>query len=105
MAKELKHINRPLSEEERQQAESVRRGAQQDFPPKPIPIKPTPPGIPSQILAAREQRGLTRYELGKIANVPSTIVRAIEQGDDVPLSQFRAVVTSLGLSIELVAHP
>ncbi len=47
---------------------------------------------------------MTRYELGKIANVPATVVRAIEQGDDVPLSQFRAVVTSLGLVIELAEH-
>jgi len=101
MAKELKHINRPLTDEERQQAESVRKGAQQDFPPRPLQPKPSPPGIPSQILAARERRGMTRYELGKIANVPSTIVRAIEQGDDVSLSEFHAVVTSLGLSIEL----
>ena len=45
---------------------------------------------------------MIRYELGKIANVPSTLVRAIEQGDDVLLSQFHAVVTSLGLVIELV---
>jgi hypothetical protein len=39
---------------------------------------------------------------GKIAKVPSTVVRAIEEGDDVPLSQFRAVVAALGLTIELV---
>lgn len=102
MAKELRHINRPLTDEERREAETVRDGSQQDFPPKPVHRNPPPPGIPSQILAAREQRGMTRYELGKIANVPSTVVRAIEQGDDVPLSQFHAVVTSLGLCIELV---
>jgi hypothetical protein len=34
--------------------------------------------------------------------VASTVVRAIEQGDDVPLSQLRAVAAALGLSIELV---
>lgn len=45
---------------------------------------------------------MTRYELGKIAKVPLTVVRAIEQGDDVSLSRFHAVVTSLGLVIELV---
>jgi hypothetical protein len=44
---------------------------------------------------------MTRYELGRIAGVPSTAVRAIENGDDVPLSQFRAVVGALGLKIEL----
>lgn len=102
MAKQLKHINRPLTDEQRQQAETIRDGVLQEFPPKPIQQTPPPPGIPAQICAAREQRGMTRYELGQIANVPSTVVRAIEQGDDVPLSQFHAVVTSLGLCIELV---
>ncbi|MDA1048909.1 MAG: helix-turn-helix transcriptional regulator [Planctomycetota bacterium] len=104
MAKELKHVNRSLTDEQRQQAGAIRDGAQQDFPPKPVQQKTPPPGIPSQSFAAREQRGMTRYELGKIANVPSTVVRAIEQGDGVPLSRFHAVVTSLGLVIELVEH-
>jgi hypothetical protein len=45
---------------------------------------------------------MTRYELGRLAGVPSTIVRSIEDGDDVPLSQFNAVVAALGLAIELV---
>ncbi len=45
---------------------------------------------------------MMRYELGLKANVPSTVVRAIEQGDDVPTSHFRAVAASLGLTIELV---
>lgn len=36
MAKELEHINRPLTDEQRQQAEAFRDGAQQDFPPKPV---------------------------------------------------------------------
>jgi len=45
---------------------------------------------------------MTRYGLGQIARVPSTAVRAIENGDDVPLSQLRAVAAALGLIIELV---
>ena len=45
---------------------------------------------------------MTRYEVGQIADVPSTVVRAIEQGNDVPLSQFHAVAAALGLAIELV---
>ncbi len=102
MAKKLKHINRPLTDEERQQAAAIREGASQDFPPKPVKEKPSPPGIPRRIRDARTQYGMTRYELGQIANVPSTVVRSIEQGDDVPLSQFRAVVAALGLAIELV---
>jgi ribosome-binding protein aMBF1 (putative translation factor) len=102
VAKQLKHINRQLSIEEREQAEKIRAGARQDFPSKTVQPIPSPPGIPSRIQAARLQRGMTRYELGQTANVPSTVVRAIEQGDDVPLSQFQAVVAALDLAIELV---
>lgn len=102
MAKEFKHINRPLTDDERKQAAKIRDGAQQDFPPKAMTERPLPPGIPRQIHDTRKQRGMTRYELGQTANVPSTVVRAIEQGDDVPMSQFHAVVAALGLTIELV---
>jgi ribosome-binding protein aMBF1 (putative translation factor) len=98
----LEHVHRPLSDEERRRAVSIREGAQRDFPPKPVTEKPSPPGLPSRIQAARKRRGLTRYELGQTAHVPSTVVRAIEQGDDVPLSQFRAVAVALGLNVELV---
>jgi len=100
--KKLKHINRPLTEDERRLAQTIREGAQQDFPPRPVAEKAPPPGIPSRIQGARKRRGMTRYELGQTAKVPSTVVRAIEEGDDVPLSQFRAVVAALGLNIELV---
>lgn len=102
MAKKLEHVNRRLTDDERQQAAAVRKGAQQDFPPKAAQQKPSPPGIPSRIQAARQEHGMTRYELGRTAGVPSTVVRAIEQGDDVALSQFHAVVAALGLTIELV---
>ena len=98
----LRHVNRPLTEEERQQAVNIRAGAQRDFPPQTIPETRTPPGIPSRIRQAREQRGLTRYELAKFANVPSTVVRGLEEGEDVPLSQLNALVSALGLTIELV---
>ncbi len=106
MAKEpdLNHINRPLTDEERHQAAAIREGARQDFPPKKVQEKPPPAGLPRRIHDARTQRRLTRYELGRLANVPSTVVRAIEQGDDVPMSQFHAVVKALGLTIELVEH-
>ena len=102
MAKRLKHINRPLTDEERQKAAIIREGAEQDFPPKAAEQQPCAPGIPGRIYDARRQRGITRYELGQMARVPSTVVRAIEQGGDVPLSQFHAVVAALGLTIELV---
>jgi ribosome-binding protein aMBF1 (putative translation factor) len=98
----LEPINRPLSSEERQQAKIIREGVQRDFPPKPVAQKVPPPGIPSQIQTARKQRGMTVYELGQTAKVPAAVVRAIEQGEDVPLSQFRAVVAALRLNIELV---
>ena len=98
----LEHIDRPPTDEERRWAATIREGAERDFPPKPIGEKPSPPGIPSRIEAARKRHGMTRYELGQTANVPSPVVRAIEQGDDVPLSQFRAVAAALGLNIELV---
>jgi len=45
---------------------------------------------------------MTRYQVGHIPDVPSTVVRSIEQGDDVPLAQFHAVAAALGLAIELV---
>ncbi len=100
--KTLKHINRPLDKEERRRARIIREGVERDFPPKPAAERVPPPGIPGRIQGARKRRGMTRYQLGQTAQVPSTVVRAIEQGDDVPLSQFRAVVAALGLSIELV---
>jgi ribosome-binding protein aMBF1 (putative translation factor) len=102
MADHLEHINRPLTEEERRLAADIREGAKKDFPPKVVAARPVPPGIPRRIHDARTQRGMTRYEVGQIADVPSTVVRAIEQGDDVPLSQFHAVAAALGLAIELV---
>lgn len=102
MFKRLKHVNRPLTDDERQQAKAIRAGAEQDYPPVPAEQGLPPNGVPSQIEAARKRRGMTRYELGRLAGVPSTSVRSIEAGDDVPLSQFNAVVAALGLTIELV---
>jgi len=100
----LEHVHRPLTDEERRRSVGIREGAKRDFPPKPVAEKSSPPGLPSRIQAARKRRGLTRYELGQTAQVASTVVRAIEQGEDVPLSQFRAVAAALGLNVELVEH-
>jgi hypothetical protein len=61
----LKHIERPMTDEERQKATAIREGAKQDFPPKDVAECPIPPGIPHQIHEARKQRGITRYELGE----------------------------------------
>jgi len=101
-SEKLEHIHRRLTDEERRRAAAIREGAEQDFPPKSVAERASPPGIPRQIEAARKRRGMTRYELGQTAKVASTVVRAIEQGDDVPLSQLRAVAAALGLNIELV---
>ncbi len=102
MTDHLRHVNRPLTDEQRHLAKEIRAGAQRDFPPKAVVKKPIAPGIPQQIHDARTRRGLTRYEVGRMAGVPSTVVRTIEQGDDIPLSQFHAVASALGLAIELV---
>ena len=102
MAKKLEHVNRRVTDDERRQAAAIRERAQRDLPPKAAQQKPCLAGLPSRIQAARQERGMTRYQLGQTAGVPSTVVRAIEQGDDVSLSQFHAVVAALGLSIELV---
>jgi ribosome-binding protein aMBF1 (putative translation factor) len=102
MADHLQHINRPLTEEERRLAVDIREGAKKDFPPKAVKGRPVAPGIPQRIHDARRRRGMTRYQVGQIADVPSTVVRAIEQGDDVPFSEFHAVASALGLAIELV---
>ena len=102
MAEHFQHVNRPLTDEERRLAADIREGAKRDFPPKTAAQRPIPPGIPQQIHDARRRRGLTRYEVGQIAGLPSTVIRAIEQGDDVPLSHFHAVAAALGLTIELL---
>lgn len=102
MSKELQHINRRLTDEERRLAEEIREGAIKDFPPKQVAEPMPAAGIPQRIQSARQARGHTRYELGRLSNVPSTVVRAIEQGDDVPLSQLQAVAEALGLTIEVV---
>lgn len=105
MPEHLQHVNRPLTDEERRLAAEIREGAEKDFPPK-VTARPfSPPGIPRRIHDARTRRGLTRYQVGQIADVPSTLVRAIEQGEDVPVSQLHAVAESLGLALELVEQP
>jgi ribosome-binding protein aMBF1 (putative translation factor) len=102
MADHLEHINRPLTEEERRLAVQVRKGAKRDFPPKALTEATIAPGVPHRMHEARTRRGLTRYAVGQMAGVPSTAVRAIEQGEDIPLSQFQAVATALGFALELV---
>jgi hypothetical protein len=97
------HINRAMTDSERQQAVEIRAAAQKDFPPKAdAGTEVSPSGIPSRIRDARIARGLTRYAVGQLAGVPSIAVREIEQGGDVPLSHLQAVAGALGLVVELV---
>jgi ribosome-binding protein aMBF1 (putative translation factor) len=99
----MEHINRPMSEEERQRAAEVRARVKNEFPPKHVEHRPAPAGIPRQIHDARKRRGLSRYGLGQITGVPSTTVRAIEQSDEsVRLAQLKKVAEALGLTVELV---
>ena len=103
-AKKLKHVERPLTEEERSRHAKIREAAVQDFPPKqgsdPLP---SPPGIPLRIRQAREAQGLTWFALAKLAGISEqATIRDIEQGKDVKLSDLEGVARALGLKLELV---
>lgn len=102
--KKLQHVNRRLTAEERARHAQVREAALHDIPPKPnTGRKPAPPGIPTQVRAAREARRLTWYALAKLSGIPNqATIRDIEQGKDVKLSNLQAVATALGLKLELV---
>jgi DNA-binding XRE family transcriptional regulator len=104
--KKLKHMNRPLTEEERQRHAQIRDAAYKDFPPKPGKgTTPAPDGIPAIIREARETQGLTWYALAKLAGIPNQgTIRDIEQGKDVKFSNLQAVAEALGLKFELVGQ-
>lgn len=102
MAKKLTHVNRRLTDAERQRLAEIRAAVEQDFPPK-AARKPAAPGIPAAIRAAREARGLTWYALAQLAGIPNqATIRDIEQGKDVKLSNLQAVAHALGLELEVV---
>jgi len=102
--KRLKHVNRRLTEEERARHAQIRAAAMQDLPPKAgTGRSPSPPGIPARIRQAREARGLTWYALAKAAGLADqAVLRDIEQGKDVKLSDLQAVAAALGLKLELI---
>jgi len=102
--KPLKHVNRPLTEDERQRHAQIREAAERGFPPSPTGARPpAPPGIPAKIRAAREARGMTWYALAQAAGVPNSgTVRDIEEGRDVKLSDLRAIAAALGLKLDVV---
>jgi ribosome-binding protein aMBF1 (putative translation factor) len=98
-----KRVSRRFSDEEKRQYQKIREQVMEEFPPVSRPRKPSPPGIPSQVRAAREARGLTWYALAKQAGIPnSNTVRDIERGRDVKLANLQAVAKVLDLSVELV---
>lgn len=90
-----------VSEEESARLNEIRRQAQRDFPP--ATGKPAPPGIPSQIRAAREAKQLTWYAVAKMAGIPHpSTVRDIERGVDTHVSNLQSVARVLGLELSLV---
>jgi ribosome-binding protein aMBF1 (putative translation factor) len=96
-------ITRKFSDKEKRQYRKIREQVMEEFPPVQRSRPASPPGIPSQIRAAREARGLTWYALAKQAGIPnSNTIRDIEQGRDVKLSNLQAVAKVLDLSVELV---
>jgi hypothetical protein len=105
MAKsEFKRIIRPATPDERKRHAAIRAKVMEEFPPAPGAGRmDPPPGLPAQIRAAREAKGLTWYAVAKLAGIPnSSTVRDIEAGRDAQLSNVQAVAQVLGLRLELV---
>lgn len=102
--KDVKRILRPATAEERKQHAEIRAKVMEEFPPAEGARRlESPPGVPSQIRAARERKGLTWYAVAKLAGIPNSgTVRDIEYGRDVQLSDVEAVARALGLRLELV---
>jgi hypothetical protein len=106
MAKEeIRRIVRPATDDERRRHQAIREKVLKELPPAAgAGRKSSPPGIPSQIRAAREARGWTWYAAAKAAGIPnSNTVRDIECGRDATLASVQALAAALGLKLELVA--
>lgn len=99
-----KRTIRPATPEERQRHAEIREQVMGEFPPLDPPhLKPADGGVGSQIRAARESRGLTRFALAERPGVPqSSIVRDIEYGKEAKLSDVYAIAKALGLELTLV---
>ncbi|HEY2250218.1 MAG TPA: hypothetical protein VGH74_04115, partial [Planctomycetaceae bacterium] len=60
MTRKLQHVNRRLTDAERERHAQIRDAALQDIPAKSKPSrKASAPGIPTRVRTAREARGLT----------------------------------------------
>lgn len=105
--KTVERAFRTASEAEKLRHNVVRRQIEREFPPAPgRGRKPSPPGIPAQIRAAREASGLSWYAAAKAAGIAnSNTVRDIEAGRDATLSSIQALAGALGLKLELVVSP
>ncbi|HEV2969206.1 MAG TPA: helix-turn-helix transcriptional regulator [Pirellulales bacterium] len=104
MAKKgFRQIVRPATDEEKRRHAVIREKIVREIPPAAgAGRKPSPPGIPSQIRAAREARGLIWYAAAKAAGIPNpNTVRDIEYGRDATLASVQALATALGLKLEL----
>jgi hypothetical protein len=101
--KGFRRIVRPATAEEKRRHAVIREKVMKEFPPAAgAGRKPSPPGIPSQIRAAREARGLTWYAAAKAAGIPNpNTVRDIEYGGDATLASVQALASALGLRLEL----
>src|SRR5437868_6269811 len=99
--KEFKRIIRRATPEERKRHDEIRAKVMEEFPPVPGAGRPaSPPGLPVQIRAAREAKGLTWYAVAKLAGIPnSSTVRDIEAGRDAQLSNVKAIAHVLGLRL------
>jgi ribosome-binding protein aMBF1 (putative translation factor) len=94
----------PASDDQREHLQEVREKVMQEFPPRDPPrLQPASGGIGAQIRLAREAQGLTWYSLAEKAGISSAnVIRDIEYGREVTLSNIEAVAAALGLKLELV---
>ena len=100
----FQRVVRPATAEEKRRHAAIRKKAVKEVPPTGPGRRPSPPGIPSQIRAARDARGLAWYAAAKAAGIPNpNTVRDIEYGRDATLASVQALASALGLKLELIA--
>jgi hypothetical protein len=96
----------PVSDADRERLRDVREKAKEEFPPRVPPrLQQATSGIDAQIREARVAQGLTWYSLAEKAGISDAgIIRDIEYGREVTLSNTEAVAAALGLKLELVQY-
>jgi hypothetical protein len=104
MSEKWKRIIRPATSEESARHAEIREKVKQEFPRLDPPrLQPAIDGIGAQLRAAREAKGLTRFALAKQAGLAKAgMIRDIEYGRDVKLSDVKTVAEALGLELALV---